>query len=303
MPTVLVVDDSAVDRERVKGLLRASPELTVEFASSGTGALQRIADVPPDLVVTDLMMPEMDGLELVARMVSQYPLIPVILMTGRGNEQIAVQALQAGASSYVPKRSLASLLLETIHHVLEAAQEVRSEIRLMSCLTRTEAFFSLANDVTMISPLVNYVHRTVRAIGLCDEAGAVRVCVALEEAITNAMFHGNLEISSDIRVADDARYRQLVEQRSQSSHFGQRTVEVEAHITRQEATFVIRDEGPGFDPQSLPDPTLPENIEKPSGRGLLLMRTFMDAVAFNATGNEVTMTKRSEAAGRSRHGN
>jgi CheY-like chemotaxis protein len=216
MPTVLVVDDSAVDRERVKGLLRASPELTVEFASNGAGALQRVAEVPPDLVVTDLMMPEMDGLELVARMVSQYPLIPVILMTGRGNEQIAVQALQAGASSYVPKRSLASLLLETIHHVLEAAQEVRSEIRLMNCLTRTEAFFSLANDVTMISPLVNYVHRTVRAIGLCDEAGAVRVCVALEEAITNAMFHGNLEISSDIRVADDARYRRLVDQRAHS---------------------------------------------------------------------------------------
>jgi anti-sigma regulatory factor (Ser/Thr protein kinase) len=78
-------------------------------------------------------------------------------------------------------------------------------------------------------------------------------------------------------------------------------VEVEAHITRQEATFVIRDEGPGFDPRSLPDPTLPENIEKPCGRGLLLMRTFMDSVAFNSTGNEVTMIKRSEAAGSSRH--
>jgi anti-sigma regulatory factor (Ser/Thr protein kinase) len=56
--------------------------------------------------------------------------------------------------------------------------------------------------------------------------------------------------------------------------------------------FVIRDEGPGFDPASLPDPTDPENIEKACGRGLLLMRTFMDKVDYNRTGNQVTLTKR-----------
>ena len=59
-----------------------------------------------------------------------------------------------------------------------------------------------------------------------------------------------------------------------------------------EAVFVVRDEGPGFDPNSLPDPTDPENLLKPSGRGIMLIRTFMDAVSFNEKGNEVTMVKR-----------
>ena len=54
-------------------------------------------------------------------------------------------------------------------------------------------------------------------------------------------------------------------------------------------TFFVRDEGPGFDPNKLPDPTDPANLEKVSGRGLLLMKTFMDEVTFNATGNQVTM--------------
>ena len=56
--------------------------------------------------------------------------------------------------------------------------------------------------------------------------------------------------------------------------------------------YVIRDEGPGFDPQEIPDATDPANIEKPFGRGLLLMQTFMDEIRFNDSGNEVTMVKK-----------
>ena len=60
--------------------------------------------------------------------------------------------------------------------------------------------------------------------------------------------------------------------------------------------FTIRDEGPGFNPSALPDPTDPVNVGKISGRGLLLMRTFMDAVNYNEAGNELTIRKRRAAA-------
>jgi anti-sigma regulatory factor (Ser/Thr protein kinase) len=63
-------------------------------------------------------------------------------------------------------------------------------------------------------------------------------------------------------------------------------------LSRSEAVFVIRDEGPGFDIASLPDPTSPECLELPHGRGLMLMRTFMNEVSYNATGNEVRLVKR-----------
>ncbi|MFQ5734074.1 MAG: ATP-binding protein, partial [Planctomycetaceae bacterium] len=55
-------------------------------------------------------------------------------------------------------------------------------------------------------------------------------------------------------------------------------------------------QGRGFDPGEIPDATDPANIEKPCGRGLLLMQTFMDEVCFNDAGNEVTMVKHHEAA-------
>jgi anti-sigma regulatory factor (Ser/Thr protein kinase) len=83
-----------------------------------------------------------------------------------------------------------------------------------------------------------------------------------------------------------------VQQRRQSSPYLDRRIHVQAKLSRESILFVIRDEGPGFDPRRLPDPTDPANLETVSGRGVFLMRTFMDEVIYNATGNEVTLIKR-----------
>ena len=184
MPTVLIVDDSAIDRNLSGGLLRNVAGLQVAFAKNGQEAWEKILQQPPDLVLTDMIMPEMDGLELVAKVVSEFPLVPVILMTGRGSEETAVRALRAGAASYVPKSALAALLAETVENVLEASREELYEIRLMDCLTCSDTTFRFGNDAAMIGPLINYLHRTIRAVGLCDQATGIRVCVALEEAST-----------------------------------------------------------------------------------------------------------------------
>src|SRR5262245_2182044 len=101
MPNILVVDDLASDRRLVGGLLMTNEDLTVEFAVNGREALDRIARARPDLVVTDLMMPEMDGLELLGNIRCKFPGLPVILMTSQGSEEVAVKALQLGAASYV----------------------------------------------------------------------------------------------------------------------------------------------------------------------------------------------------------
>ena len=62
-------------------------------------------------------------------------------------------------------------------------------------------------------------------------------------------------------------------------------------LTPELARFEIRDEGPGFDPASIPNPTDPEYLERPSGRGMLLMRSFMDELTYNEAGNHVTLVK------------
>lgn len=290
MAIVLVVDDSPIDRRVVGGLLGKSPTVEVVYASDGEEAMVRMKETRPNLVVTDLIMPNMDGLELVAAVVKDFPLVPVILMTGKGSEEIAVQALKAGASSYVPKSVLQDLLLDTTENLLAMAHEEQTQVRMMDCMTGCR--FSIDNDVTMIPALINYMRRFIRQANLCDETGGIRTCVALEEALNNALYHGNLELDSQLREGDRAAYRALVEERRHAEPYKHRKIHVSVQIEPDRGEFVIADEGPGFDPSELPDPTDPTNLERPSGRGLLLMRTFMDGVSYNDDGNQVTLVKR-----------
>src|SRR5713101_3144497 len=118
MAKALIVDDSAVDRRRAEKLLAKSDGLVILSAANGREALEMVARELPDVVITDMQMPEMDGLQLVEAIRSKYPAVPVILMTAHGSEELAVQALQRGAASYVPKRNLATDLPDTVESVL-----------------------------------------------------------------------------------------------------------------------------------------------------------------------------------------
>jgi len=292
MASVLVVDDSAVDRLRTEKILAKDAGLTVSVAANGKEALEHLARGLPDIVLTDMQMPEMDGLQLVEEIRSRYPAVPVILMTAHGSEELAVQALQRGAASYVPKRNLANDLPDTIESVLGVAKANRSQLRLLECLIDTQSHFVLENDAALIPSLIGHLENNLTRMKLCDENGLIRVAVALREALINAIHHGNLEIDSGLREKDEKHYCTLVEERRQQEPYLDRRVHVYAKESHHEAYYVIRDEGPGFDPTSLPDPLDPANLEKVSGRGLLLIRTFMDEVHHNKEGNEITMIKR-----------
>jgi len=301
MTKVLVVDDSAVDRRLAGGLLEKESGLSVVYAADGSEALTLMESERPDLVVTDLQMPRMNGLELVGAIRNQYPLVPVILMTAHGSEEIAVAALEQGAASYVPKSKLGEKLVDRVEHVLGMVRADHSHDLLLYCMTRVEFDFQLENNCALVPPLVDFIQHNVTNIRLCDETGRIRVGIALEEALFNALYHGNLELSSDMLREDSSQLLQnkgqsIVEQRRSTAPYKDRRVHVHAEFTNKMARFVIRDEGPGFDPAKVPDPTDPENLERESGRGLLLMRSFMDSVSYNPTGNEVTLVKFPDSA-------
>src|SRR5262245_60139980 len=286
--TILVVDDSPMDRLLTGSLIQNLGGWKVVTASHGVEALAMLEQQAFDLVLTDLLMPEMDGLELVQAVRSRYPLVPVILMTGHGSEDIAIKALQSGAASYVPNESLAKDLSETLDQVTIATRTDRDQRRVVEFQTHLESHFVLDNDPTLIPPLVSHLEDNLARMSLCEPSGLVLLGVALHEALTNAIFHGNLEVESALREEGDSRYYQLAQERRRQSPYGERRVYLKSQLSRLEAVFEVRDEGSGFDPSALPDPTDPANLEKVSGRGLLLIRTFMDRVEHNETGNMIT---------------
>ncbi len=292
--TVLVVDDAPVDRLMTGALIEQMSGWGALYAESGEAALETIAREQPRIVLTDLNMPGMNGLELVAEVHSRFPAVPVVLMTAFGNEEIALQALREGAASYVPKKCLESDLASTLEQVAAAAQVEHHHKRLLARLTQAELRFELDNDRMLVPPLVAHLRTYLDRLGLFNETALTRVCIAIEESLLNAVFHGNLELSSDLRQDGEEAYYRLAEERRGKAPFHDRQVFCTARMSRAELCVTIRDQGPGFDPSTLPDPTDPANLGRVGGRGLLLIRTFMDSATHNKSGNEITLVKQAK---------
>ena len=290
MTTVLIVDDSAVDRLLAGGCLKETG-LTVIFAANGREALDLIRQSPPDVVVTDLLMPEVDGLELVQEVKSNWPTLPVVLMTAHGNEETAVIALRVGAARYVPKKNISRDLEETVRSVLAVASSDAADRQVLHCLRKVELEFEIGNDLNGLRPLISHIQNHLREMRVCNDSDILRVSTALQEALMNAVEHGNLEMCSDLREEGGMEYAELGRSRRKEEPYAGRRVHVTAKINRERLTLAVRDDGNGYDPNSLPDPTDPANLQKVSGRGLMLIRTFMDEVTFNESANEITMVK------------
>ncbi len=289
--TVLIVDDSAIDRRIAGRLVEKVPGLKAAYACDGDEALAAIEREEPAVVLTDLQMPALDGLGLVDAIRRRHPHVPVVLMTAYGSEEVAMQALRAGAANYVPKKALALDLATTLKQVLAVSAVENRRKRLLGSLDQRESRFQLVNDPALIAPLIELLQEDLGAMGLGDETVRTQVGVALQEALANALYHGNLEVSSDLRQDDEREFYQLAECRRTVEPYQSRRIHVAARFDRDHASYTIHDEGPGFDTTALERPIEPDAVMRVGGRGMLLIRLFMDEVSHNERGNEIRMLK------------
>jgi CheY-like chemotaxis protein len=290
---VLVVDDFAMDRRLAGKILAERPDLDVVFAEDGKQALAAIKADAPAVVLTDLQMPEMDGLELVAQIRRDWPGVPTVIMTAHGSEDVALEALRGGAASYVPKRFLARDLLETVDSVLAAACFEEQQRKLQEYWLQTELRFRLENDLDLISPLVVHVQQYLRQCSRCDETEVIRIGIALQEALTNAILCGNLELDPQMRRKSPEEFTRQVQARRTAEPYALRRVHVTISESPFEGQYAVRDEGHGFDVSGvMRQADDPASLDRPRGRGLVLIRNFMTDVRHNPSGNEITMIHR-----------
>lgn len=125
----------------------------------------------------------------------------------------------------------------------------------------------LRRDRARIDEVIEAVLARARDAGFEDGA-LFAVRLALEEAVTNAFEHGHETVGPD------------------------EPVTLEYRVGPDAVDVAVEDRGPGFDPDALPDPTTEENLAKPSGRGVMLMRAYMTEVRFNSRGNRVRLIYR-----------
>lgn len=286
MPPVLVVEDPACDDLCLRQLV----------AQCGFDCLEipdRI-DVPESLGTDDCSLiltagfPAEPGFRpFLNSLRQQFPGVPVVTITGRRTRTSSRDAIETGVAGCLPSCRVATDLLWILQTILvpDVAGRFHTDSRRAICYT-------IENNPELLPLVVAQVGQQMEDWPFDNPMELMRVTVALSEALDNALYHGNLELSSELRQGTGQEWRDESQLRRASEPYRDRQIRFRGIIGSDGAQFTVRDEGAGFDAASPVDCTASRNLEQCSGRGLFLMRTYMDDVQFNGSGNEVTLVKR-----------
>lgn len=293
MPRILVVDDEEVIRITLQKKLSRMGYNVISFEKA-EDLLYYLKDGDPraDLIITDIKLRKMDGIELLRRINSMEEPPPVLIISGHGNVEDAIRALRYGASDYIRKPFDINDLTSSVRSVLKRKLEKSLAESSGKYKKYEKSVFSIPNDGSLINTISFNLTKDLVPSGLFNYTTSENIALSLKEALTNAMFHGNLEIDSSLRDSGGMReFNDEVEKRRVIAPYIERMVKITYEFTPDYVLYEIEDQGPGFDYQSLPNPRDPENFFKNSGRGLLIIRIHMDEVTWSDSGRVITMKK------------
>jgi DNA-binding NarL/FixJ family response regulator len=115
---VLIVDDHAIMRDGIRALLSINDDIqVVGEASEGKEAIKKVPELKPDVIVMDIAMPGMDGMEATRQIIKANVKVKILILTQHDNKEYILSALKAGAAGFVPKRAMGSELVSAIRAV------------------------------------------------------------------------------------------------------------------------------------------------------------------------------------------
>ena len=289
---ILIAEDQDDSRYYLKTLLEREGYQVTE-AQNGKVALQLFREASFDLVISDIAMPEMDGLTLLGTIKKSHPEIPLIIISAYSDLQNVVKALHLGACDFLAKPYEKQDILKSIERAARLQNMVEVYKICTAGLTKESRHFVFGNDLDQINSIAQFLCRDLAMLNMKSEIHPLQT--SLVEGITNAILHGNLEISSKIKTHEDILsfdiFKKMARSKMLEAPYCDRKIFIEYSLDEEKMSYLIRDEGSGFNHKKLPDPLDPEGFLNPSGRGLLLIRTFCDEVSWNETGNEITFVK------------
>jgi len=260
---LLIVDDNLERANRLLDLLKQR-NFEVTYVPKGNKALQEVRDDGYDLILTNILLDDMDSVELVSAIQEVRPDLPVVIMSSQTQASKTIKALYAGAHHFIREPYEFDEVIKTIEKLLKSCQQDIVSQKILPFLDE-RLTFCFPSDLSAMGPIAQYITNVLVRMGLL-KADDIHLKIALLEAITNAIEHGNKQDPS-------------------------KTVEIHAELNAHKAVFSVKDQGAGFDYQNLPDPTEPKNLIKVRGRGVFLIHKIMDEVYFNENGSEITMVR------------
>jgi len=292
-PHILLIDDDL----NVLGMVAEALThfgMKVHPFAEGRRALRLLEDPDSpqfDLVITDINMDGMDGFDVINRVKSTKPSLPVILMTGQATLDFAIRAMRMGASNLFQKPLTLRELVNSVFHLVELHRELgRTAVGLRGLVEEHRRFQFRADELDIPSMVGHMTDRLV-PLGLARTTNVDVIGMAFHEALVNALEHGCLEMDSSLKgdlFAEQDAFAATMQERLADPVYADRQVEVEIFITPQRFEATVTDGGPGFDTATV-SRFSEAGLGKQCGRGLAMIQLVMDEVTHNPKGNQIRL--------------
>ena len=289
---VAVVEDDPGSRRFLEDTVRALG-YEMQSAEDGIKGLDLVRDWEPHVVLLDIQLPGMDGLDVLAAIRDEGIDTIVIINTAFGTEDHAIRALRLRANDYLRKPVRHAELIPMLRKFEEIVQAREAPTAMPEFVRDRRCTVEMDNDLSQVARVADYLANEAE-LGR-NKPVALGITLGLVELLNNAVEHGNLGIGGDEKAAalgaSPGAWRQLVEERRLDPARAGRTVRVEMVSTRDYAEWLITDQGEGFDWQAVmasldaPDPLALH------GRGIFLATCYFDRVEFIGRGNAVRVRK------------
>ncbi len=288
---ILIVEDDLASREYLKNAIEIEGH-EYRAAEDGKEGLEIFTEFKPDLVLCDIQMPIMDGLELLEAVRAKKSNAIFIMITAFSTEDYAVKAFHLGANNYLKKPVRQADLLELLQKY-DAIIKNRKAIapKVPGTLLHREFVLEFPTHTDMIPKVVDYLISETGNLFSSDER--ISIELGLVELLTNSLEHGNLEISFDekSKALQEGKLDQLYENRLQNPELANRKIIVSFRMNPQLAEWLIEDEGKGFDWKALQNDIQQERLFDLNGRGIFICQFLFDELEYLDKGNKVRIKK------------
>jgi anti-sigma regulatory factor (Ser/Thr protein kinase) len=163
---------------------------------------------------------------------------------------------------------------------------------LPAAVAAEQTYLQIPSQPEWIAPTVEYLKDKAILCGVCHEARSRKLTLALHEALTNSVIHGNLELSSELKERSRTAFAEALAERAADRHYANRPVEVRVDYDGERCLWTITDHGKGFPVESVlarAAQTDPEEMLS-SGRGILLMKALLDGLSYEQGGRRAILT-------------
>ena len=285
--SILIIDDNTDLLEYLKDFFMIY-NYEVVLAENATEGIESFREFSPDIVISDIRLPDKTGDIVVKEIKALDKNVPIIVITGYSDHNLILSAMKNGAVELLKKPFKPKDLKYLITKIETLFKKIKVKLS-ASFLQWEKRHLRLSNDIHLIPSVTDFIFSNVDYI--FGEVSFMKT--GLQEILINAIEHGNLKITYDEKqqLLTSGEYNTVLRDRAQDPNFVDTYVDIKVFSTPDYLKIIVEDMGDGFDLTEIPDPQNPENFLNESGKGIMMTLNAYDSVKYNEKGNRVILTK------------